>query len=168
VIPELQKPVADPDWSVRDDNFLSSRYSKLCKARAQLIELYADEFLQVLLTQATSLRDGYKPVRHEKLRIGDIVLLTYKNLKQYGYPLGIVREIEENGLGEVTAAKVYKGITKEIVYRHATSLILFIPADKMTSEVHASNSIEPTKVYRRRRVAAKKATSLIKNQSSLY
>ena len=35
-------------------------------------------------------------------------------------------EVEKNTLGEVTAAKIRKGLSREVVYRHSTSLILLM------------------------------------------
>ena len=68
------------------------------------------------------------------MTVGDVVLLTDKHLKQYQYPMGRVLKVEENELGEVTAAVVLKGDTREKVYRHVTSLIFLIPADDLSKQ----------------------------------
>ena len=98
-------------------------YSSLKKANARLIELYHEEFLGKLLIQSIDKKDRYKPCLNKKLQVGDIVLLTDKFTKQSNYPMGIIKSVETNDLNEVTAAKVLKGDTKEIVYRHSSSLV---------------------------------------------
>ena len=48
-------------------------------------------------------------MKHQKLKKGDIVLLQERHLKCMNYPLGIVKEIKINDIGEVTGASVRKG-----------------------------------------------------------
>ena len=131
LIPELQLSPDDndPDW-VNADNFpevIRSNHLKLSKVRERLIDAYHSEFLANLVKQAVDKQDRYKPVPHKGLRVGDIVLIKEKHLKPTTYPLGIVKKIETNTLGEVTAATIFKGKTRELVCRHATTLILLIP-----------------------------------------
>ena len=47
--------------------------------------------------------------------------------------MGRVESVITNDLGETTAAYVYKGGTKEKVYRHVTSLILLVSVDNFNS-----------------------------------
>ena len=49
--------------------------------------------------------------------------------KQSAYPLGIIKTIEVNHLGEVKAARILKGKSREIVYRTVDSLILLLPKE---------------------------------------
>ena len=102
-------------------------YPKLRKIRENLIDTYHREFLVNLMGQAIDKRDRYRPVNHESLCPGDVVLLVNKHLKQYQYPMGRVLTVEKNSLGVATSAKVKKGGTNEVVFRHATSLILLVP-----------------------------------------
>ena len=128
LIAQLQ-PVEDqytPQKSVE------SHYEKLCSVRERLVDVYHKDFLANLVSQAVDKPDRYKPSPHRVLTVGDIVLLTDKHLKQYQYPMGRVLKVEENGLGEVTAAVVLKGDTREKVYRHVTSLIFLLPADDLS------------------------------------
>ena len=60
---------------------------------------------------------------HHALKVGDVVLLKEENSKAVNYPMGIVRRVECNSLGEVTGAIVHKGKTKEEVKRHVSALI---------------------------------------------
>ena len=48
--------------------------------------------------------------------------------------MGRVSDVETNDLDEVTAARVFKGDTRETVYRHASSLILLLPIAVAESE----------------------------------
>ena len=43
------------------------------------------------------------------------------------YPMGRVTQVESNEMGEVIAEKVFKGDTREMAYRHASSLMLLLP-----------------------------------------
>ena len=92
-----------------------------------MTDLYHTEFLANLIQKAVNETGRYKPVFHKHLAVGDIVLLKDKFLKPSTHPLGIVKRIEVNNLEEVTAAYVFKGATRELVYRHASSLIRLIP-----------------------------------------
>ena len=94
-----------------------------------LTEAYHSEFLANLINQAIDKKDRYRPVKHKFLNIGDIVLLKEESCKQSAYPLGIVKKIDINHLGEVKAAWVLKGKSREIVYRTVDSLILLLPKE---------------------------------------
>ena len=52
--------------------------------------------------------------------------------------MGRVLSVEKNSLGEVTAARIRKGDTREIVYRHSTTLIPLLN-DLNYSTVTANN-----------------------------
>lgn len=129
IIPQLQS-VPD-DW-VLDENstkIIQNSYQKLQKCRDRLRELYHSEFLAGLVHQATNQKERYKPKLHRALKMGDIVLLKDPHLKPTTYPLAIVKKVKTNSLGEVTAATVFKGKTRQSVYRYVSSLILLIPND---------------------------------------
>ena len=101
-------------------------YAKLRKVNDRLVDTYSQEFLSNLVEQATSKKGRFKPIKHESLNIGDVVLLKEDNTKMNNFPLGIVRQVTKNSLGEVTSAVVFKGGTREEVTRHSTSLILLL------------------------------------------
>ena len=165
IIPKLQ-----PDFFQNfdpDDRDVSDDFRKLSKACDKLRDIYHEEFLVNLITQATDKRSRYKPVLHQKLSVGDIVLLVEPHTKQSHYPMGIVRKVTENGLGEVTSALVFKGSTREEVFRHASSLIKLLESanepDESSSPVAV---IKKTDVADRPQRAA--ATIARRNISSLY
>ena len=141
IIPQLQ-PV-DEEWQP-DSSSLSSTYDKLRRVRENMIKNYHEDFMVKLISQAVDKPSLYKPVLHKKIKIGDIVLLVEKHLKQYQYPTGRVLSVEYNDLGESTSAKIIKGDTREIVYRHVTSLILFIPGENCAKPSDDSAQIDPT------------------------
>lgn len=76
-----------------------------------------------MISQATNTKDRYKPIGHQTLQVGDLVLLKEPLLKPANYPMGIVREVVYNDLNEVTAATVTKGGTSESVRRHVDALV---------------------------------------------
>ena len=95
----------------------------------------------------------YKPVEHKKLKLGDLVLLVENNCKRYNYPRGRVVNVDVNSLNEVTAAKIKKGDSGEIVYRHVNSLIRLLPAEDFTGN-NGENSNEPLQVHKTEPVKA--------------
>ena len=125
VIPQLQpiEDVYEPNSSIKTE------HDKLRKVREKLVEVYHVDFLANLIHQAVDKTDRYKPVARKIIKKGDIVLLVDKFHKRYYYPMGRVLSVETNSIGEVTAAKVVKGDTRETVYRHVTSLILLLPSE---------------------------------------
>ena len=123
VIPGLSEYDGDdPDYSSIDHNITDS-HKKLSKVRQNLIEAYNAEFLTTLMNQSTKDKGKYVPVKHDKLVIGDIVLLKEKHVKSSQYPLGRVLSVQENEMGETTGATILKGGTREKVNRHVNSLI---------------------------------------------
>ena len=135
VIPQLQPIEDDYDPKVDSVDVIRSEHDKLRKVRERLVEYYHADFITNLISQAVDKSDRYKPVTHKSVKPGDIVLLVDKYLKRYHYPMGRVTSVETNSLGEVTAARVIKGDTRESVYRHVTSLILLISMDEGDSSI---------------------------------
>ena len=160
IVPELQQvedcynPLIDSRKTIRDE------HEKLRKVRENLIDVYHAEFLTTLVIQAVDKSGRYKPVKHETISPGDVVLLSDKYLKRYMYPMGRVVSVEVNSIGEVTAAKIFKGDTKETVYRHVTSLILLIPNEWCNFEPDKSETFKTNSLGDKRppskRVAALK------------
>ncbi|XP_068245280.1 uncharacterized protein [Palaemon carinicauda] len=126
IIPELQcDPELDGEYDLKDSpsRIIEDTYSKLRKVRETLIRIYHSEFLTTLINQAVDKTDRYKPVTHKIIEAGDIVLLKDPHTKALNYPLGIVKGVVKNDLGEVTNAQILKGKSGEVVKRHVTSLI---------------------------------------------
>ena len=116
VVPGLQSVDEEDDSNYfTDTSDVRSRFEKLNKVKARLIRLYHSEFLSNLIDQALDKVERNKPVPHDKIKKGDIVLLIENNTKRYLYPLGRVESTEENELGEVTAAVILKGCSRERV-----------------------------------------------------
>ena len=88
-------PSHDPVSHIKDS------YLKLRKVRSNLIDLYNSEFLAQLVHQATNNKSRYKPVSHQKLQIGDIVLLKEPLHKPANFPMGIVREVKLKYLTQI-------------------------------------------------------------------
>ncbi|XP_066981209.1 uncharacterized protein [Macrobrachium rosenbergii] len=135
IIPELQAfPDIDPEWLPRHDpvQLIQDSYHKLRKVRTRLIEVYNNEFLSNLVTQAVNVKNRYKPVSHKSLQIGDIVLIKETHTKPTNYPMAIVKEITTNVNGEVTGALVFKGKTKELVKRHSSTLIPLLMVNELS------------------------------------
>ena len=119
VIPQVQSDYTDnfENENLRDD------YGKLRQSIKRMTDIYSQEFLTKLTCQSLDKGDRYKPVIHKKLSTGDIVLLIEPNMKRSNYPMGRIKSVSVNLLDEVTSAEIVKGKTREVVYRHATSLI---------------------------------------------
>jgi len=163
LIPDLQ-PDGVNDPSFEPIKNIRQNYNRLKIVNEKLVELYHSEFITNLISQATDRRDRYKPVRHEKLQVGDIVLLVEPHTKQSNYPMGIVRKVNVNSIDEVTSAVVFKGGTREEVFRHATSLILLMrsESDKSNESNAVTRSVPSIPDQRRsRRKAANRAREKI-------
>ena len=80
IIPDLQGvPDDDPTVDFSSHSNIKTQYDNLIKAKDRLVELYHNEFLAGLIHQAVDKDDRYKPVKHDLIGKGDIVLLVEKN-----------------------------------------------------------------------------------------
>jgi hypothetical protein len=126
VIPKLQEDGQDrldPDWNNNPRKTILTNLDKLKKIRENLRELYHTEFLNTLIGQAINVKDRYRPVKHNEVRVGDIVLLKDPLLKPNNYPMAVVKSIQKNVNNEVTGVIAFKGKTEETVKRHVSSVI---------------------------------------------
>lgn len=126
VIPYLRPDdSSDPKWTADADTtqFIQRQFSKLRKVRSNLVKLYNEQFIPNLIDQATDVKGRYRRVKHDKLHVGDIVLIKDNFVKPAHYPMAIVREVIENELEEVTAVSVMKGCSREVLKRHVNCLI---------------------------------------------
>ena len=162
VIPDLHSDGEDSDeWDIGQSGCVD-KYKKLQKARKYLKELYAGEFTQTLIKQATNVPNRYKPKSHKILLPGDIVSIKETNYKPTNFPLGKVMEIKLNDLGEATEAVVFKGSTREKVRRHISSLIPILEVNELMPSASAlKESQEPNK-KRPERLAAKNCLGRLK------
>ena len=129
----------DPDWqpSMDSDSHLKNAFEKLNKNRQDLTTIYQNEFLANLTRQATNVKGRYAKVKHEKLTVGDVVLLVEPHTKAVNFPMGKVISVTENSCNEVTDVIVLKG-NKEKVKRHVKSLILLIKKSELQSKSRSS------------------------------
>lgn len=123
LIPELHKTNIDSDWTNLTSSKFENQYNSLSKVRNNLIRIYNNEFFGTLVAQATNEKGRYIPINHKSMDVGDIVLIRDECCKHINFPLGIVRKINTNFLGEVTDVEVFKGATREVVKRHSASLV---------------------------------------------
>ena len=172
IIPELQADPNpdDPDWSgIPVTSHIRNNFTKLKKVRSRLNDLYHEEFMTNLISQSTDRKDRYKQTKHDLLKKGDVVLIKEPLTKRLNFPMGIIKDVTVNQLGECTDVLLYKGSTKELVKRHVSSVIPLISADELKLNPHSifpdqtdSNSkadIPPKKPVRK---SAEKAKQKIK------
>ena len=131
IIPNLQPVQEDEDW-LESTSRIKNNFSRLSKVRAELIKLYNEDFLNKSIDQSVSRKGKYKPVSHKTIKVGDIVLLKEEFHKSSQYPMGVVKEVVVNSLGEVTGATVLKGCTRELVKRHSSVLIPLLSSSDST------------------------------------
>ena len=91
--------------------------------------------MRTLVAQAVDRRGRYTPVCYQQLNIGDIILLKEPNTKTINFPLGIIKEIEVNDLGETVGAVILKGRTQVLVKRHVTTLIPYLRKSETRADV---------------------------------
>ena len=104
---------------------LKVQFLKINKVRSQLVLKYNEQFISTLVDQAIDKRDRYRPVKHHRVNVGDLILLKDEHLKPYHYPIAVVRKVYENEIGEVTNVEAFKGKTRELVKRH-TSVVPYL------------------------------------------
>lgn len=170
IIPDLQivPDMEDPNYSVNPSDRVRNNYLTLHNVHSRLIDSYHSEFLATLIHQAVNVKDRYRPVKHAALQKNDIVLIKEPYLKPSQFPMGIIREIVKNDLGEVTNAVVLRGKTREITKRHVSNLIFLLrpTVDSSTEEsspdigTDSSKSV-PAKVHRKAAVASRNITNLM-------
>lgn len=81
-IPGLQPlDMSDPNWNPLGKGSIPKKYEKLRRIRSNLLDIYQEEFLAQLFSQATDQKDRYTPENHKRLSIGDVVLLKEKFIK---------------------------------------------------------------------------------------
>ena len=152
VVPELQRA---PNTAEKVRN----SYKKLQKVRSNLIDLYHSEFIAKLMQQAVAVKDRYSPVKHTALQRNDIVLIKEPFHKPSQYPMGIVKDIVTNDLGEVTGATVLKGKTHEVTKRHVSNLIFLLrpsaTPEPETVSITPSDTQTPEETSRFTRKAAR-------------
>ena len=95
----------------------------MSKCRQKLIEIYNEQFLSNLVDQSTNTKNRYAPIKHERIEIGDIILLKEPLIKRANYPMAIVQKVVYNDLDEATSIIALKVSTIEVVTRHSSSII---------------------------------------------
>ena len=118
VIPSLQPEL----WADDPVASVQASFDKLQKCRQKLIDTYNEEHLNYLITQATNDKSRYAKISHRPLKVGDIVLIREPNVKLSNYPMGVVLQVFENSIGEVTHVILKKGSTNEKIKRHVSQL----------------------------------------------
>ena len=153
-----QNEDADIDWKpdAHSEDKLREEFAKYSKVSQRLLETYNAEFINSLVDQSTNKADRYKLVRHDKLKVGDVVLLKEPLLKANQFPMAVVRKTIENYLGEVTNVEVFKGCTRELVKRHVTSIVPLIReiASEFKEKEKNPSKVVPKKQCRPQRSAA--------------
>ena len=136
VVPGLHDVNSADDYQVSPE-CTKSKFEKLCKVRQNLIDIYEQEFLQNLIAQAVDKKHRFTPVKHNRLDVGDIVLIKEPLVKPQKFELGIIRELQVNRNNETTGAIVFKGSTRELLRRHSSTLIKLLSGNQKESS-HAS------------------------------
>ena len=93
IMPHLTCYQNDIDYVPGGSNKISNAYNKLSAIRKKMIDIYATEFIPNLIDQATDIKDRYKKVKHNELKIGDLVLLRETFCKPSNFPLAIVKKV---------------------------------------------------------------------------
>ena len=120
--------------------------------------------MSTLVYQATDKKGRYKRKKHDILHKGDIVLLKEPLTKRHNFPMGIVKEVTINQLGECTDALVYKSSTKELVKRHSSTIIPLLTDEfgsDFNSDLNKNNSSDDETLQQR---IPRKAALIAKNK----
>ena len=104
---------------------MKNSFSILNENRNKINEIYNKEISSDLMREATNSPDRYKPVKHDCLQVGNMVLFQLKNTKCVNFPIGMITQVGTNNLGELTNVEVRKE-NWETVKLHVKSLILLM------------------------------------------
>ena len=140
IMPHLTSFQTDIDYEPGEPKNIAAAFTKLSAIRKHLINIYTTEFIPHLIDHATDVKGRYKKVKHDKLKVGDLVLLRETFCKPANYPLGIVKTITKNELDEVTSVEVLKGKTRERVARHVTSIVPLLSLEKEYNDDQQCNN----------------------------
>lgn len=169
--PEIQSQnVSVGDFNV---DCIKNEYKNLLTVNKRLVENYSNQFLTQLISQAVDKSERYKPVMHKKLSVGSIVLLIEPHTKRSNYPMGIIKKLNFNSLGEVTSALIMKGKNRETVFRHSSSIIPLLEVesdadtDGMDGESSSSETISSSPPIPYERTLRKSSATARKNIQSL-
>ncbi|XP_068235736.1 uncharacterized protein [Palaemon carinicauda] len=146
IIPDLQRipEIADdPTYTLNKSSKIKNCFSHLRKVRNNLVDLYHSEFLATLTQQVVDKKNRYLPVKHTSLQKNDIVLIKELYCKPNQYPMGLVKVVTVNDIGEVTGAVVLKGKTREITKRHVSNLLFLLsPENQIKQDSVAEKPID--------------------------
>ena len=168
VIPDLGKEL--DDWSA--DIKTNDMYDNVIKIRLSLIKIFSNEILPKLIDQSTDIPGRYAFKNHQKLLPGDIVLIKEDLIKRANLPMGIVKCVTKNSIGEVTTASVLKGDTREVVVRHVTSLIPYLEtrnyvdtANKDVQGSHEKSTKSKSKISRKAALECRKKLKTLNEEN---
>ena len=113
--------------------------------RQNIIRKYNEEFLVNLIHQAVDKKDRYKPVTHQLIEPGDVVLIKDQFTKPSEYPMAIVKSTIKNLNNEVTDAIIIKGKTREVLKRHSSSLIPLLSLNRDFKDNDKEESVSVNK-----------------------
>ena len=165
LIPDLQPvPTGEEEFNVPHCK-LNHDFIQLSRVRNSLMDLYHNEFLQTLLGQAVDRKGRYRPVDHFPLAVGDIVLIK-ENTKISNYPLGVIREIFFNDIGEVTHAVVLKGRTRQLSRLHSSNLIPYLTVNPSAPNSHSDTL--PSKGLVSPSARPKRKAAVVSKENSPY
>ena len=141
LIPYLQPDLTnESEWEGHPARPIQESYAKLSEARSKLIQNYNEEFLVKLIDQAVDRPDRYKPVKHVRLQVGDVVLIKEPLQKPTNYPMGIIQKTFENIQGEITHVIVKKGMTRESLKRHVSQIIYLFSNSPNKNEINTTSN----------------------------
>lgn len=172
ILPSLTEEfdVSDLPYNLENLNsHIINSSAKLSKCNRLLVQLYNEEFLHTLSSQASDKPGRYTPVKNHNIEIGDVVLLKENHCKPGNYPLGVIKSIIKNSLEEVTEVSLLKGKSRETVRRHVTSLIPFMKnSDVIQKPKHPQNAADEVKQNTTRRPVRKAAAECTLTNQRLF
>lgn len=143
---ELNSSHDNDSWKpeeLMDSNIAYKNLDHLLKVKGKIRELYHNEFLYGLLDNATKTKGRYLPVKHQVLAPGDTCLIKDPFVKQSCFPLGLIKKVTKNSLGEVTQAVVLKA-NKSLITRDSSDLVLLVRAENFDPDIAENENESPS------------------------
>ena len=159
-------PSSEPDdWNPPGSPVVM--FENLSEIREKLYQVYEKEFLQTLVEQGANVSNRFKPINHEKLSVGSLVLVKDNFIKRNNFPLARVVETITNSLGEVTDVVVVKGANGEKIKRHVSAIIPYLNVNDVNMNASApesSNLLSPPQAEIPRKQPTRAAASAARRQ----
>ena len=110
------------------------------------------------MVQSVDRKGRYKPVTHKLLGVGDLVSIKQPFSKPILYPMGVVKSVKYNDLGEIVSAEIMKS-NRQVLCKHVNDLVLLLKSNEQ-GKVNFDDQVEPTAILKQSRTLPPKPAKI--------